>query len=223
MPAPRKYDIDPPVLDPDGIAENQTSVGAGNLTLNGALCDLGTAAQFDIEDAYGSAIKGVILEFDSAGDISGITFTITGEDEYGTAQTETVTGVTTTAVSTTKYWSAVRTIASDGAIGSNVFVGTAVGGLVTTAVPLNRYNDDGCVVAVGGLTGTCQYDVDITYDDIQGAGFSASTVWITHTSNASANNAGITLPAGATGVRLKLDSYSDGAELQFYVADQPYR
>lgn len=217
-----QYDIDPGDLDPDGIAENQTSAGAGNLTLNGAICDLGTTGQFDIEDYYSAGIAGVKLIFDSAGDISGVTFTITGEDEFGNAQTETVTGVTTTAVSTTKFWSNVQTIASDGAIGSNVFVGVDTGELVSTALPLNSYSTNGASYAVTDLSGTCQFDIEETYDNVLGDGMSSATSWAVVESNGSANLDGVGNP-GATAMRLRMDSYSNGAELQLFISYNPYR
>jgi len=210
-----KLDIDPANLDDNGIAENQTTAGAANLTLNGALCDLGTAGQFDIGDAYSDGVGGVLLLFDSAGDINTVVFTITGKDENGKAQTETVTGVTTTAVSTTKYWSQVTQIAADSQVTSNVFVGTVTGGLATKWIPLNWRNEDsGAGVAVSGLSGTCQFDIDVTYDDVQGV--SPSPTWVTDQSNKSANMTA-TLPLHSTACRLKFDSYSNGAELQFHV------
>jgi len=49
----KSYDIDPANLDPNGIAEAQT-VEDDDLALDGALCDLGTALQFDV-------LKGVNL------------------------------------------------------------------------------------------------------------------------------------------------------------------
>ena len=59
--------------------------GAGNLTINGALAD-GGSVTFDQP-------RNVIIT--SAGDDSGDTFTVTGTDETGTAQTEDITGADT--------------------------------------------------------------------------------------------------------------------------------
>lgn len=214
-------DIDPADLDADGIAENQTTAGAANLVLNGALCDLGTAGQFDIGDAYSSGVGGVKLLIDSAGDISTVVFTITGRDQDGIPITETVTGVTTTAVSTTKYYSQVTNIAASAAVGSNVFVGTVTGELATKSIGLNDHSHNAATLVVAALAGTCQFDIQQTFDDILVDG-AATANWITVESNKSAD---LTSAAsnGATGVRLVFDSYSNGAELQFYVANSPYR
>jgi hypothetical protein len=216
----KKYDIDPADLDTDGICENQTTGGAANLVLNGALCDLGTALQFDIADAYSSGVGGIRLLFDSAGDISTVVFTITGKDQDGIAVTETVTGVTTTAVSTVNFYSQVTQIAASAAVGSNVFVGTATGELVSRTVPLNRHSDSAAAVAVSGLSGTCQFDLQQTFDDfLQDSG---TINWFDISSDQAADVAA-TATLHATGVRCKFDSYTNGAELQFHVSYNPYR
>ncbi len=216
------YDIDPAALDPNGIAENQTTGGAADLVLNGALCDLGTAAQFDIADAYSAGIGGIKLLLDSAGDISSVVFTITGLDENGFVQTETVTGVTTTAVSTTKYWSQVTVIAAGAAVASNVFIGTVTGELVSPTTPVNRYSFHPAVGSISGLAGTCQFDLQETFDDLRTEAGNTGATWNNVLSNQSADVAGAAT-ANATGIRLKFDSYSDGAELQFAVAYNPFR
>lgn len=217
----KKYDIDPADLDPNGIAENQTTAGAEDLTLDGTLCDAGTALQFDIGDGYSAGIGGIRLLFDSAGDISAITFTITGKDQDGNNITETVTGVSTTAVSTTKYYSQVTVIATSGAVGSNVFIGTVTGELMSRTIPLNSYSEIAAAVVVSGLTGTCQFRFQETFEDILVNG-TAGAVWFNVLSNQS-GDVSINAAVGATAVRLKLDSYSNGAELQFHVNYNPYR
>lgn len=217
----KSFDVDPADLDADGIAENQTTGAAGNLTLNGALCDLGTAGQFDIGDAYSSGIGGVKLLFDSAGDISGVTFTITGKDQDGQSITEDVTGVTTTAVSTVNYYSQVTQIAADGAVGSNVFVGTVTGELCTPTFPVNRLSDDGASVFVSGLSGTCDYDIQVTFEKLS-TNYGSDVTWLDAHAGKSADFTGAA-PVGATGVRLAFNSYTNGAELQFVTAYSPIR
>lgn len=215
-----KLDIDPANLDPNGIAENQTTVGAAELTLDGALCDLGTAGQFDIADAgYSTGVGGVKLLLDSAGDISGVVFTVTGLDQDGNSVSETVTGVTTTAVSTVNYYSQVTSIASDSAVASNVFVGTVTGELATKTIPVNRHSQTQCAVAVSGVTGTCQFDLQETFDNM-GTTNGSDAGWFNVSSNQTADVAA-TASNGATAVRLVFDSYSDGAECQFHVSYNP--
>ena len=209
---PYRLDIDPADVDVDGIAENQTTAGAANLVLNGALCDLGTALQFDIGDSYSSGIGGVRIAIDSAGDVSGVTFTVTGKDQDGIATTEDITGVTTTAVESTTYWSQITQIAADGAVGSNVFVGP-VDEIISRTLPLNWRGTEAATVVVTGLSGTCQFDIDETWDDMaDNDGFN----FITNLSNQSADLKGL-LTLHATACRLVFDSYTNNAELQFQV------
>lgn len=222
----KKFDIDPADLDADGIAESQAVVVATtpNLVLNGALCDLGTAGQFDIGDAYSAGIGGVRLLFDSAGDISTNVFTITGKDQDGNSITETVTGVTTTAVSTVNYYSQVTSITASINTTSNVFVGTVTGELVTKTIPVNRLSDDGANVAIGGASGTFQADLEQTFDDLSTTvGRSAAWFAVSTAGTDASGDVATSAAPGATGVRCRLDSYTNAAEFQFYVSYNPYR
>lgn len=210
---PKQIDIDPADVDPNGICENQTTGAAADLVLDGALCDLGTALQFDIGDSYSAGIGGVRIAIDSAGDISGITFTVTGKDENWVAATEDITGVTTTAIESTTYWSQITSIAADGEVDSNVFVGP-VDEVVTRAIPINWRDHEPATIVVSGLSGTCQFDIQETFTAMsEGA---QSFVWRTAQENKSADLAA-SLTLHATATRLKFDSYSNGAELQFSV------
>jgi hypothetical protein len=219
----KTYDVDPAALDPNGICENQTQLINVSLDLDGALCDLGTALQFDIGDAYGAGVGGVKLLIDSAGAIDTVVFTITGKDQDGVSVTEDVTGVNTTAVSTVKYYSQVTEIATSiAAVDSNVFVGTVTGELCTPTYVLNKYSNTGAGVSISGLSGTCQFDIQETFTDIAGDVSATTAVWAVAVSNGSADTS-TNLTVGAAGCRLVLDSYTDGAELQFTVASNPYR
>jgi hypothetical protein len=211
---PYRLDIDPANVDDNGIAENQTTAGAASLSLNGALADLGTSGQFDIGDSYSSGINGVKIGISSAADIQTIVFTVTGKDENGNTVTEDITGVNANTVQSTTYWSQITDIASDVAVGSNVYVGT-VDEIITRTLPVNWRAFEAATVAITGLSGTCQFDVDETFDDMR-LGSDVNTNWIANLSNQSADVAGL-LTLHATGVRLKFDSYTDGAELQFAV------
>ena len=219
----KKYDIDPAALDPNGIAETQSPIAGASVTLNGALCDLGTALQFDIGDAYSSGIGGVRLLFDAGGDISTATFTITGKDQDGNSVTEVVTGVTTTAVSTVKYYSQVTGIVVGVATATGVFIGTVTGEFVSKTIPVNRYSASATSVAVSGLVGTCQFDLEQTFDDMRTVTGDSAAWFVVSSAGTDASTDIATLAAlGATGVRCKFDSYTDGAELQFHVSYNPF-
>ena len=81
MPRPKYFDFDPPVRDPDGIAESQSTATAGSVVLNGAQADLGTALQWLISDSFGADIAGARLKIASA--TEGVNYTFTGLDQDG--------------------------------------------------------------------------------------------------------------------------------------------
>tara|TARA_R100001129_G_scaffold82318_1_gene56065 strand:+ start:8787 stop:9401 length:615 start_codon:yes stop_codon:yes gene_type:complete len=104
---------DTQALDADGISTAATLSGAGNLTINGALAS-GGSCTFD---------AGRIVTILSAGNDSGDTFTVTGTDVNGDAQTEDITGANAGTATGTKYFKTVTQIAIDGASAGNVSAG----------------------------------------------------------------------------------------------------
>ena len=100
-------------LDADGISVAATLSGSGNLTLGGALTS-GGSATFN---------AGRVVTLLSAGDDSGDTFTVTGTDVNGDAQTEDITGADTGTATGSKYFKTVSQIATDGASAGNVSAG----------------------------------------------------------------------------------------------------
>ena len=106
--------IEAAASDDNGISTAATLSGAGNLTINGALAD-GGSVTFDQP-------RNVIIT--SAGDDSGDTFTVTGTDETGAAQTEDITGADTGVATGSKYFATVTQIAASGASAGNVEAGS---------------------------------------------------------------------------------------------------
>lgn len=104
---------DTQALDADGISVAATLSGSGNLTLGGALTS-GGSATFD---------SGRVVTLLSAGDDSGDTFTVTGTDVNGDAQTEEITGANAGTATGTKYFKTVTQISTDGASAGNVSAG----------------------------------------------------------------------------------------------------
>lgn len=215
----KTFDMDPIDVDPDGICANQTTPGAANLLLNGALT---TAGVYNVNTTalYSDGIGGTKIAIDSAGDVSAVVFTVTGTDQDDVTISETITGVTTTAVNSTKFYKTITSIAAGAAVGSNVFVGP-IDQLITKTVPLNWRNDYTATFVVGDLTGTCQYDIEETNSELNGTTSPTSLVWAVSQSNKTANLAGSLLNY-STAVRLRFDSYSSGAELQFSVRQNDY-
>ena len=93
------------------IAALQTLGGAGNMTLTGAAATFG---------GTGSSQK---VSLTSGGNISAVTFTITGTDSKGAAQSETLTGPNANTVFSTKFYNTVTQIAADAAVGTNTSAG----------------------------------------------------------------------------------------------------
>lgn len=206
----KQFDIDLPDVDRDGIAEAQQLGGAGSLTLDGVLADAGTAGQFDIGDTY-TGVHGVQVGIYSAGNLSALTFTVTGLNEYGVSTTEAITGPNNSTVETTGYWSQVTDVSASGAVGSDVEVGTV--DETVTICPVNWRDRDAVTVAVSGLAGTLNYDIDECFDAVPSV---VPTNWQGAQENKTANlTASLTLHATCT--RLMVNSYSSGAELQFHV------
>jgi len=205
-----KIDIDLADVDADGIAESQSLVGAGSLTLDGVLV-AGGLATLD----YARQIS-----VTSAGNDSGITFTVTGTDYNDKALAETITGGNVAAVETTGYFKTVTDIAGSGATASTVTAGT-VDEASSQIVPLNGdYSSTAAVLAVD-VTGTINYTTQQTFDDLQGAVLSSqSAKWFDVDASKTADLISVST-IGATGVRLIVNSYSSGAELQLHVV-QPF-
>ncbi|HVT27666.1 MAG TPA: hypothetical protein VHE81_06570 [Lacipirellulaceae bacterium] len=126
---------------------------SGNVTVgtNGIaqIADLGTARQVSIA---------------SAGDDSGITFTITGTNAGGNPLVETVTGAVTDAATTVNHFQSVSQITASGASDDAVTVGTnGVGS--SGFVSLNYHAQPVNISVASVVSGTISYTVQWTYDD----------------------------------------------------------
>jgi VCBS repeat-containing protein len=141
--------------DDNGIAEVQQLVGAGDLTLNGALV-AGGIAQLTSQRKVGMF---------SAGNISTVVFTIYGTDQVGNTISDTITGINNTTVSTTLDFLTVTRIAASAAVGSDVIAGTTGVG-ASQPIPLDMYLDPFNVSLFCDVTGTVNYTAQFTFDDV---------------------------------------------------------
>ena len=116
--------IEAAAADTDGVCAAQSVGSAANLTINGALAS-GGAVTFD------QPRNVTIL---SAGNDSGITFTVTGTDETLTAVTETITGANAGTSTGSTYFATISQIASSAAAAGNVSVGSGT----SIAAPIFR-------------------------------------------------------------------------------------
>jgi len=132
--------IGPAASDDNGISTAATLGGAANLAINGALHDGGSVTLVDA--------RNVIIT--NAGDDRGDTFTVTGTDEKGVAQTEAITGANAGVATGTSYFTTITQIACSGATAGDVEAGT--GTAVAAKVTDNRVRLRGLQYA-GNSTG----------------------------------------------------------------------
>ena len=110
--------------DPNGLSTAASISGAAALTLNGALI---ADSKYTTGDNIGQVIT--IL---SAGDDSGITFTIVGTDANGDALTEVVTGANAGTASSSGYFNTVDSITTSASSAGNVSAGV-LGAILATS------------------------------------------------------------------------------------------
>lgn len=142
--------------DDNGIAETQTPLAAGNLTLNGALV-VGGVAILDTQ-------RRVIVT--SAGDDTGITFTVYGTNGSGASIHETIAGKDTAAAETSLDFKTVTRVYSSGAVDTGgVIVGTNSEGSTEWVAITPHLTPSNLSTAVK-LGGTVTYTVEYTYNDV---------------------------------------------------------
>lgn len=188
--------------DADGIAQAQTLVGAGSLTLNGALVVSGVA-QLGVQRVVGIA---------STGNLSAVTFTVYGTDQAGNTISESIAGPNNNTVSTTLNFLTVNQVAASAAVGTNVTVGTTSVG-ASAAIPLDVYLDPFNASLFLDVTGTVSVTVQYTGDD----NVLTSTgpfVWYDHSDLTSQTTDAVgTIISPVTAVRLLTNSGTGTAEL----------
>ena len=137
----------------NAIALSQTLGAAGPLTLNGSLVSSGVATM--------DATRQVLLT--SAGNDSGINFTITGTGPTGAAQSETVTGANAATVASVLSYATIKSITASGATAGNVTAGTNT----VADSPWVRFDTmaTGAVAAMFTTTGTVNYTLYLSMDD----------------------------------------------------------
>lgn len=205
MVMPRRIDIDLDDADNDGICASQTPGAAGNLTLDGAI--------------GGTLDYARIICIYSAGNLSGLTFNIYGTDENDAYQEElSITGPNNSTVASTKFFKTVTRISISGAAGAALIVGTRGTTLVASSrhYKLNHESQIAPSVAID-VTGTISVTVQECYDNLD-AGDAPQWFNTTSFTSKSADTLGV-ISRGATGLRVLVNSYSSGAEVQVYVAE----
>ena len=208
---PKQIDFDPADANLTGFASNVT--GATFVLTSTAATD-GLAHQVSIRN-------------DSATDHSGKTVTLVGTDPDGRAQTEVVTGPAGSAtVESTKYFRTLTSATPSATIGADTFDIGWVDEFASQSIPLDWRSQTPATIQVA-VTGTINFDVEGTLQDVQtsyaapfdvadqsdlewfnDANFTAKTASLTDD---------LTLP-GYRAIRVVVNSYSSGAELQVYLS-----
>lgn len=204
-------DIDLATVDPNSVFEDQTLGGAGDFSLDGV--DVNSDGEWVTPDGFAHQIS-----FESTANLSTLTFTITGytDPDKHNLITEAVTGPNNSTVESTGYFYYITSIASDGAVGTNVECGF-VDEAVTQAIPLN-WRGGTCSVNLD-ITGTADITIQNTYDNIQDL-TDLNFNW-QDSPSANLTNATISTNDAYEGIpralRAKINSYSTGAECQLVI------
>lgn len=115
------FDVVPVTLQTAGLAALQTLGGAGNMVL-AAGTGVTSRTRADGTTEYVLDTPRCVT-LTSAGNISGVTFTIYGYDQYGQAMSFAIAGPNANTVATTKAFKTVTRVAAGGAVGTNTSVG----------------------------------------------------------------------------------------------------
>jgi len=187
--------------DANGIAVNQTTGGAADLNLNGALVAGGVAQLGPQRKVAGH----------STGNIGTVVFTVYGTDDAGNVITDTVTGISNSTVSTTLDFSTVTRIAASALVGTNVEFGTTDVG-ASPPLPLDLYLDPFNASLFIDVSGTVNVTVQYTGDD-DVLTSSGPFVWFDHSdlTGETADAVG-TIISPVTAVRLVTNSGTGSAE-----------
>ena len=127
-------------LDADGISTTASISGAAALTINGTLTSGGSYTSGDN--------IGQLITITSAGDDSGITFTIVGTDAVGDDQTEVLTGADTDVATSSGYFNTVASITTSASTDAAVTAGVTGTGTGTVFAGRTR------IRGLQGLSGT---------------------------------------------------------------------
>ena len=213
---PFEIDVDLETADLDGLASAIDS-NATALVFDGDLISGGT---FTSADGLGRIIVIVDADTDTQSDV---TFTIVGTNANDNAISDVVTGPGSgLTVASAKYFKTVTSVTVSAAQGGTekVDIGTRGTTLsaVTKAYPLNSRDSVAPMVSVN-VTGTLNFTVQQTYSNLlennEGSGV---IVWedVTALTSKTADTTA-QLGIGCRGMRIVINTYSTGAELQAIV------
>lgn len=199
----QKFDIDVANAATDGLATGLTGVGPW------------TSADFTLTAPSDSLAHQ--LSVTSTSDIQTITLTLSGLDQDGLAITDTVTGINNSTVETTKYFSSFTGLSASATLGANTVDVGWVDEVITKTIPIDSQSTVTPTLAVD-VTGTIDYTTQETFDDLNASVNAVQSAQWFNISAAQTADLVASGHTGATAVRLIVNSYTSGAELQFFIA-----
>ena len=167
----------------------------------------------------------VTITNDSSTDHSGKTALLTGTDADGKAQTETLTlGGASAAVTSAKHYLTLTSVVPSATVGTDTFDIGIGDDIVSKTVPLNFRSDTAALAGID-VTGTIGVDIELTLDPPNRPGDFTWTdqgtpIWF-NAGNFTAKTADTfgALDLGAFAARFRINSYTDTAEVQGWIAD----
>lgn len=201
---PIRFQFTPAALSANGLA-NDVAYSGGGYALTATTPGDGLAHIISI---LGNA----------ATNHSGKTFTITGTDANGVAQSEGIAGPNGIAtVSTTLYFKTVTSVTVSATTGADTFDIGWTGVAIMPTYPINWRQRNYQVSLALIITGTIDVTVQHTFDALHGE-YVATPTWFPHSSlvNKSANADG-NYAFPVTGTRLLVNSVTAGATVGFDV------
>jgi hypothetical protein len=196
------------------MAYSQITYTPANVSLTGFASNVtGAAFTLTATSSGDSLAHQISIRNDSATDHSGKTLAAVGTDERGLAQTETITapGVSAT-VESTKYWMTLTSLTPSATIGADTFDIGWVDEFVTPIYPMNWRGGNGALDI--NVTGTINYDLEQTFDDIQFKTTAFSwAVDDTATQSAQTADQTVLYEGFPKAIRLKINSYTDTATI----------
>jgi hypothetical protein len=158
---PLRLEFTPHAPDADGICAAQQTAGAADLVLDGVDVGSDGVARFAAADDYGNV--GYQVGLASTGNLSGVSFTVVGTDANGDALSETLAGPNNNTVETAGYFKTVTSVSVDGAVGTDVTVGT-VDEFTTKPIVVDLYC--GQTTLAVDISGTINYTAQACYERV---------------------------------------------------------
>lgn len=187
----------PLLLTPTAAAVNTISAsaspGAGAITIGGTMATGGVAT-------LGAA---QLITLVSGGNDTGITFTVTGTDSDGRAQTETIAGASTATKTLTKYFKTVSSVTHTGSVAGTLSIGNTIDSVSNTIRPDLSTSPIAIGIGVTLVSGTATYKVQHSYQD---GSTSHPLLWFDNSAGAKSASSEATYSAPVACIRILLSA-----------------